>query len=101
VRRTAERFGRERLQAQARTHEAERSLPAALLDEARAIGFATLSWPTAHGGAGLGAMAKVVALAELAAADPAAALAIDAAGPVGNALLAFDAGSLLDQHLTP
>ena len=69
VQETARRFAQDRLLPGIRAHERARGLPAALADEFAALGFDAA-----------GAFAHVLALEELAAADPGAAVALDAAG---------------------
>jgi alkylation response protein AidB-like acyl-CoA dehydrogenase len=86
LRDTARGFARDRLRDAERASETARA-PAAEARKAFAeIGFAGLELPEAAGGAGLGALARVLVLEELAAADPGTALALDPLGPALYAL---------------
>lgn len=87
VRATARDFARDRLRPALREHEAERAPRAAVHAAFAEIGFATLEWPEAAGGSGLGALARCVVAEELAAGDPGAALALDPLGPAQYPLL--------------
>jgi alkylation response protein AidB-like acyl-CoA dehydrogenase len=69
VQETARRFAQDRLLPALRAHERARGVPPALADEFAALGFDAA-----------GAFAQALALEELAAVDPGAALALDAAG---------------------
>jgi len=69
VQETARRFAQDRLLPALRTHERARGVPPALADEFAALGFDAA-----------GAFAQALALEELAAVDPGAAVALDAAG---------------------
>jgi alkylation response protein AidB-like acyl-CoA dehydrogenase len=81
LRETARGFARDRLRDADRAAEAARAPAAAAREAFAAIGLAGLELPEAAGGAGLGALARVLVLEELAAADPGAALALDPLGP--------------------
>ncbi len=74
-------FARLRLAPALRDHEDAGGLPDALADELRDLELAALDVPRSAGGAGLGPLAKVVALEALARVDAAAALALDGLGP--------------------
>jgi alkylation response protein AidB-like acyl-CoA dehydrogenase len=87
LRATARQFGAERLRRREREFEAARSVDEPTLASAAGIGLAAAAWPESLGGAGLGALARVLVLEELAAADPGAALALDPLGPAFHALL--------------
>jgi alkylation response protein AidB-like acyl-CoA dehydrogenase len=86
LRETARAFAAERLRRQEREAEAMRGVDPQTAAAAAAIGFAAAAWPESLGGAGLGALARVLVLEELAAADPGAALALDPLGPALHAL---------------
>ncbi|MGC3987459.1 MAG: acyl-CoA dehydrogenase family protein [Pseudorhodoferax sp.] len=92
---TARRFAQERLAPQQRAFEAAGGLPPELLAEAAAIGFDTVDWPEACGGAAMGTLARVRMLEALAGGCPAAALALQPLGSVAHALLAFGGPVLL------
>lgn len=86
LRETARAFGAERLRRREREAEAARGIDPETAAAAAGIGLAAADWPESLGGAGLGALARVLVLEELAAADPGAALALDPLGPALHAL---------------
>jgi alkylation response protein AidB-like acyl-CoA dehydrogenase len=86
LRDTARGFARDHLREGERAAEAAREPSGAARAAFREIGLAALELPEALGGAGLGALARVLVLEELAAADPGAALALDPLGPALYAL---------------
>ncbi len=98
---TARRFARDVLLPEQRSHEEARGMPAALLQQARDIGFDTLNWPETLGGAGLGWGARVAVLEALGQGDAAAVLAIDAIGPVFHALHAAGGDAAIEQYVQP
>jgi alkylation response protein AidB-like acyl-CoA dehydrogenase len=101
LRDTARGFARDRLRDAERASEAARE-PAAEARKAFAeIGLAGLELPEAAGGAGLGALARVLVLEELAAADPGAALALDPLGPALYALLELGGEAALRELALP
>ncbi len=87
LRETARRFAREHLWPEQRAHESARTLPAKVRDAFGQIGLAMLELPEALGGAGLGTLARVMVLEELAAGDAGAVLALDPFGPALYPLL--------------
>lgn len=95
---TARRFADEVLRPGERAHEAARGIPAAVRAQACSIGLDRIAWPEDAGGAGLGALARVVTLEALATGDAAAALALDSMGQVAPALLAFGGVETLRRH---
>ena len=87
IRATARDFAADHLRPNLREHEKARGLPAQVHSAFIKIGFATLEWPEALGGDGLGALARSLVLEELSAADPGASLALDPLGPALYPLL--------------
>jgi len=77
LRATARQFADDRLRRRDRVFEAARAVDPATLAAAAEIGLAAAGWPESLGGAGLGALARVLVLEELGAADAGAALALD------------------------
>jgi alkylation response protein AidB-like acyl-CoA dehydrogenase len=84
----AERFARTELSPRARAAEGAGRWPAHSDDVARQLGLCELDVPTELGGAGAGALAKVVLLEALAVGDAGGLPALDQPGPVVGALLA-------------
>jgi alkylation response protein AidB-like acyl-CoA dehydrogenase len=78
---TARRFAEEELRPRIREAESERCVRAEVRRAYAEIGLAGLELPERLGGAGLGAVARVLVNEELAAADAGAALALDPLGP--------------------
>ena len=102
IQEAARRFSEERIRPSVRAFEEARAVSPQLLAEAQAIGFDRVDWPTAAGGAGLGALARAVVLQELAAGCPGTTLALLPMGSSAHALRAFggiDALSRFDTHL--
>lgn len=95
---TARRFAQEQLVPVQREAESARGVTSALQAEAHKIGFDRIDWPDAIGGAGLGALARVHMLEELAAGCPGASLALLPFGSVAHALLAFRGNAELQRH---
>ena len=89
LRETAHAFAEERLRPEDRAHESDRAVGAEAVQAYREIGLGSIELPEALGGAGLGALARVVALEELACADAGATLALDALGPALYPILEF------------
>ena len=81
VRDTARAFADDHLRPGERACEAARGVPEAVRRAFAEIGLAALELPESLGGAGLGALARVLVLEELAAGDAGAALALDPWGP--------------------
>jgi len=83
IRDTARAFAADQLRPHERASEAARGVPGALRRAFADIGLGALELPERLGGAGLGALARVLVLEELAAGDAGAAVALD---PWGCAL---------------
>lgn len=86
---TAKRFSAEQLLPSQRDFEQQRAVSASVLQAAEDIGFDRIDWPEAIGGAGMGAMARVLVIEQLAAGCPGAAMALQPLGSVAHALLCF------------
>lgn len=95
---TARRFCEDRLLPFQREFEQQRALPQAVLQEAHDIGFDRIDWPEDCGGAGMGALARVRVMEQLAAGCPGAALALQPLGSVAHALRAFGGEAALRTH---
>lgn len=78
LRDTAARFADDHLRGRVREHEDARRVTAATSRAWRATGLGLLEFSEEAGGAGLGSLARVLVNEELGAADPGAALALDA-----------------------
>jgi alkylation response protein AidB-like acyl-CoA dehydrogenase len=98
---TAREFAQTELAPQLRAAESARGLPAKVHATYAEIGLLGLELPAALGGAGLGALARVLVDEELAAADAGAAIALDRAGPALCALLELGGEAALGQHVVP
>lgn len=98
---TARRFSEEQLLPAQRDFEQQRDVPAQVLQEARDVGFDRIDWPETSGGAGMGALARVLATEHLAAGCPGATLALLPLGSVAQALLAFGGEAALRSHALP
>jgi len=101
LRATARQFGMERLRRRERESEAARGVDEPTLTAAAEIGLAAAAWPESLGGAGLGALARVLVLEELGAADPGGALALDPLGPAFHALAELGEEAALQTHARP
>lgn len=101
LRATARQFADERLRRRDREFETARAVDSATLSAAAEIGLAAAGWPESLGGAGLGALARVLVLEELAAADAGAALALDPLGPALHALAELGEEAALHAHARP
>jgi alkylation response protein AidB-like acyl-CoA dehydrogenase len=99
--RTAREFAQAELVPQLRAAESARSVPESVHQAYADIGLLGLELPAALGGAGLGALARVLVDEELAAADAGAAIALDRAGPALGALLELGGEAALVQHVLP
>lgn len=84
---TARTFATEELQPRLRDHERERAIAPEVRRAYTEMGLAGLELAESEGGAGLGAVARVLVNEELAAGDPGAALALDPLGPALYPLL--------------
>ena len=78
---TARSFATGELFPKLRDHERERCVAPAVRKTYAEMGLAGLELPEAMGGAGLGAIARVLVNEEIAAGDAGAALALDPLGP--------------------
>ncbi len=87
IQETALRFATDQLVPHDRTFEADRGVSRQAWEAYAETGLALLELPEELDGAGLGALARVVVLEELAAADAGAALALDPFGPALYPLL--------------
>jgi len=83
---TARSFASEELFPKLREHEQARAVDDAVRKTYSEMGLAGLELPEAMGGAGLGALARVLVNEEIAAGDAGAALALDPLGPALYAL---------------
>lgn len=100
IQETAREFATQVLLPRDRDFEQARAIPDAIQRGFAETGLASLELPDALGGVEVGALARVLVLEELAAADPGATLALDPLGPAlyvlrelggGEALLEFGA----------
>lgn len=101
LREAACRYGGEHLRPQERSAERDRHVAEPAARTAAEIGLLGAAWPECLGGADLGALARVVVLEELAAADPGAALALDPLGPALHALVELGAEPALRAWAAP
>ena len=100
LRDTAQSFARAELTPREREHESAREVAPEVRERFEKTGLARLELPEALGGAGLGALARVLVLEELAAADAGAALALDPLGPALPALAELGEAAL-DELVAP
>jgi len=98
---TARSFAREELFPALRTHEQERSIQPAIRATSREMGLSGLELPESLGGAGLGALARVLVNEEIAAGDAGAALALDPLGPALYPLLELGGEEAVQKFATP
>jgi alkylation response protein AidB-like acyl-CoA dehydrogenase len=98
---TAREFAQAELVPRLRAAESARGVPEPVHEAYAQIGLLGLELPAALGGAGLGALARVLVDEELAAADAGAAIALDRAGPALSALLELGGEAALVQHVVP
>jgi alkylation response protein AidB-like acyl-CoA dehydrogenase len=96
LRETARSFAAAELAPREREHESARGVAPELRERFAKTGLARLELPEALGGAGLGALARVLVLEELAGADAGAALALDPLGPALPALAELGGDALLE-----
>jgi alkylation response protein AidB-like acyl-CoA dehydrogenase len=101
LRDTVRAFAEAELRPRERDHERERKLSPEALARAREIGLAGLELPESLGGAGLGALAKVLVQEELGACDAGAATALDPLGPALYALAELGGPDVLLAHALP
>ncbi len=98
---TARSFAEEELAPRVRAAEAARGLDRRAREAFGAIGLAGLELPEGLGGAGLGAVARVLVNEELGAADAGAALALDPLGPALYPLLELGGAQALRELALP
>jgi len=98
---TARSFAQDELLPQLREHEGARAVAPAVRKTFGEIGLAGLELPESLGGAGLGALARVLVNEELAAGDAGAALALDPLGPALYPLLELGGEAALQQFALP
>src|SRR5262245_19011622 len=87
IRDEVRKFAEQELRKLGRECEKKRAVPEALERTYRELGLASLDWPEAHGGAGLGPIGRVLVEEELAWGDAGLALALDGPGLASLALL--------------
>jgi alkylation response protein AidB-like acyl-CoA dehydrogenase len=98
---TAKSFATEELFPKLREHERGRAVLPAVRKAYAEMGLAGLEVPESLGGAGLGAVARVLVNEELAAGDAGAALALDPLGPALYALLEVGGEAALEEFGLP
>jgi len=98
---TAKSFATEELHARLREHESAREIGPAVRKAYSEMGLAGLELPDSLGGAGLGALARVLVNEEVAAADAGAALALDPLGPGFYALQQVGGEAALESFALP
>ncbi len=98
---TAKSFARDELLPKLREHESARAVQPAIRKTFAEIGLAGLELPESLGGAGLGAIARVLVNEELAAGDAGAALALDPLGSALYPLLELGGEGALQQFALP
>ena len=98
---TARSFAQEELLPGLRDHEAARAVSSEIRKSFGEIGLAGLEVPEDLGGAGLGAVARVLVNEELAAGDAGAALALDPLGAALYPLLELGGEAALDDFALP
>lgn len=101
IRETALAFANDHLRPRDREFEKARAVAAEVHEAFGAIGLGTIEVPESQGGAGLGALARVLVLEELAAADAGAALALDTLGPALYPLLELAGEDALETLARP
>jgi alkylation response protein AidB-like acyl-CoA dehydrogenase len=98
---TTRELGRAHLTPSLRDAEAARAVAPAVAARFAETGLAGLELPEALGGAGLGAVARVLVNEELGAADPGAALALDPLGAALYPVLEAGGEAAVREHLAP
>ncbi|MBW2275410.1 MAG: acyl-CoA/acyl-ACP dehydrogenase [Deltaproteobacteria bacterium] len=98
---TARSFATDELFPRLREHESTRSIQPAVRKAYSEMGLAGLELPESLGGAGLGALARVLVNEELAAGDAGAALALDPLGPALYPLLEVGGDEALQSFALP
>jgi alkylation response protein AidB-like acyl-CoA dehydrogenase len=98
---TARSFATEELLPKLREHESARSILPAVRKAYAEMGLAGLELPESFGGAGLGALARVLVNEEIAAGDAGAALALDPLGAAFYPLLEVGGEAALESFALP
>ena len=98
---TARTFATEELSPNLREHERERSIQPSVRKIYSEMGLAGLELPESLGGAGLGALARVLVNEEIAAGDAGAALALDPLGTAFYALAEVGGEAALESFALP
>ncbi len=101
IRETARGFADDHLRPRDREFEGERAVAGEVHEAFREIGLGGIELSEEFGGAGLGALARVLVLEELAAADAGAALALDPLGPALYPLSELGGKSALESLARP
>jgi alkylation response protein AidB-like acyl-CoA dehydrogenase len=101
IARTSADFAAAELTPRLREAEAARSVPADVAKRFAETGLAGLELAEALGGAGQGALARVLVNEELGAADPGAALALDPLGPAFYAIRELGGEEAVRTHAAP
>lgn len=101
IAKTTEQFAAAELAPRIRESEQARGVAPETARRYAETGLATLELPQALNGGGLGALARALVNEELGAADPGAALALDALGPALYAVVEAGGESALREHLLP
>jgi len=98
---TTRAFATETLLPRLREHEGQRGVDASIRETYTEMGLAGLELPESLGGAGLGALARVIVNEELGAGDVGAAIALDPFGPALYALLEVGGELALEELAKP
>jgi alkylation response protein AidB-like acyl-CoA dehydrogenase len=98
---TTRAFATETLLPRLREHEGQRGVEASIRETYMEMGLAGLELPESLGGAGLGALARVIVNEELGAGDAGAALSLDPFGPALYALVEAGGESTLEEFVQP
>ena len=98
---TARSFAQAELQPRLREHEGARSVQPAIRKAFAEMGLSGLELPESLGGAGLGALPRVLVNEELAAGDAGAALALDPLGPALYPLIELGGEATLRELALP
>jgi alkylation response protein AidB-like acyl-CoA dehydrogenase len=98
---TARSFAEKELTPRLRSAEAARAVEGGVRAAYVRIGLGGIELPIAFGGAGLGALARVLVNEELAAADAGTALALDGLGPALSVLHSLGGDSAIEPLIAP
>ena len=101
IRQTAREFAEAELRPRERESEQARAIPESVRRRFEETGLERVELPESLGGAGLGALARVLIVEELAAADAGAALALDRLGPAFYPLVEFGGDPALERFARP